>query len=580
MASLSFLFPLSNYWYQLREGTRDNIIGGLVVAVLIGITAVFRKSILAVLRRLLGSNPPQTQAPPSPQELTIKVESVPPASTPPPQGVTPVATIFSSPDIPRPPITGFVARRDTEGHDIVERLREELAPEKNQLIVLWGAGGVGKTTLAAETARLLSGFFAGHIIWISAEGRPDFSLSTLLDEIADYFGRVDLRQLVLERKDADVHDVLASAAPPLIVLDNFETISPKEQDRCATWLAKRANCPALITSRDEAPHARPIHILAMSLPEAQEFLQKLIAQARPRAFEGLDHERIIQAADRIPLVMQWVVKRIDSAKQPQAVLDELAQGGGDAAKRVFDRSFDLPQVGDDGRATLLALALFAPNAARPALGMVVGLDGESGLLDRAIQALMELRLIEATAKNERLSVEGLTRELAKARLTRDSRANELRQRFVEYFLEYSQAHADPTPEDYDALEREKDNLLSAMDVAFDMQDWSSVQAIAYALAFPVGGMLSVHGYWDEAIKRNQQALRAARKSSEIGVSNFAHNSAVIHHNRGEIEEARQLYNESLEINKRFGNQSGIAISLHQLAKMAQEQGELDEARQI
>lgn len=146
----------------------------------------------------------------------------------------------------------------------MQRLRDELAPEKNQLIVLWGAGGVGKTTLAAETARLLSSIFAGRIIWISAEGRTDFSLSTLLDEIATYLGRLDLRQLVLERKDAEVHRALASSLTPMIVLDNFETISPDEQDKCAAWLAKRANCPALITSRDEALHARPVHILLVA----------------------------------------------------------------------------------------------------------------------------------------------------------------------------------------------------------------------------------------------------------------------------------------------------------------------------
>ena len=91
---------------------------------------------------------------------------------------TPIPTI---PNIPRPPKVGFVARRDSDGRDIVERLKEELQPTKNQLIVLSGAGGVGKTTIAAEAVRALVGSFPNRLVWIGALGREDFTLSTLLD---------------------------------------------------------------------------------------------------------------------------------------------------------------------------------------------------------------------------------------------------------------------------------------------------------------------------------------------------------------------------------------------------------------
>src|SRR5438105_13940671 len=57
------------------------------------------------------------------------------------------------PPIPRPPSFGFVARRDERGRDIVERLRDELAPGRDQLVTLSGPGGIGKTTRAAEAAR-------------------------------------------------------------------------------------------------------------------------------------------------------------------------------------------------------------------------------------------------------------------------------------------------------------------------------------------------------------------------------------------------------------------------------------------
>jgi len=578
MPSLSLLNPLVDYWRQLPQGMRDGIISGLVVALIIGVAVVFRNSLILLARRLLtksnASTLPPAQQPP--HEITIKLDGLQPIPT---AVELPAATITTPvPKIPRPPVAGFVARRDSEGHDILSRLSEELSPGKDQLIVLWGAGGVGKTTLAAEAARSLKQAFAGHIVWISAEGRSDFTLSTLLDEIATYLGRSDLRQLGLATKDEQVHDALAMVPTTLIVLDNFETVDLKEQDPCAEWLAKRAFCPVLITSRDEVVHARPIHILAMSLSEAREFLQHLLIQAHnPRAFEGLDRERIIQAGDRIPLVLQWVVKQIDSAKQPQAVLDDLAHGEGDAAKRVFDRSFDLPQVGDGGRAVLLALSLFVPSASREALAEVAGFGNDSERLDKAVQQLAELSLIQTSEGNERLSVEGLTRELAKTRLSRDDHFEQFARRFVIYFRRYAEAHSAPTPEDFEALELVKENILSAMDVSSKIGDWASVVYTRSALE----EFLDLHGYWEDAIRSGEQALGAARElTSASSVAHFAHNLGVVLQKRGELDEARLLYNESLEIQKSLDDQGGIANSLHQLARLAQSQGELDEARRL
>jgi hypothetical protein len=101
--------------------------------------------------------------------------------------------------IPRPPIVGFVPRRDKSGDSIVRRLQEELAPHRNQVVALRGAGGVGKTTLTAEAARGLEDS-GQRIVWVSADGRTNFTLSTLLDDIAAQFGRTDLRPLALEPK--------------------------------------------------------------------------------------------------------------------------------------------------------------------------------------------------------------------------------------------------------------------------------------------------------------------------------------------------------------------------------------------
>lgn len=502
------------------------------------------------------------------------------ASVPPP-----AAERSSSPStIPRPPAVGFVPRRTTEGGQyIVERLKDELAPHKGQLVALWGAGGIGKTTLAAEAARELSADFDRRIVWTSALSHADFTFSTLLDEIATQLGREDLRTLLPALKAEQVSELVA-AQPTLVVLDNFETISPDEQARCVNWLKHQATCPALITTRQKIDAARNIPVDSLLPDEAREFLERLIAQAQDKQVFATEEirARIIHTSESNPFVMEWVVAQIDAAEEPEAVLEDLAHGEGKAAVRVFERSFNLPQLGDDGRAALLALSLFAPDASRPALAEVAGFGDNIKRLREAVRRLSALRLITTRGEeSQRLAVEGLTRSLTIARLDKDPDAPKFRERFVAHFLRYAGAHAQPTPEDYDALEAERDNVLNAMDVAFALKDWKSVQLIAYAIAAPASGMLGVHGYWDEATRRNEQALEASRNSQiETDVAAFAHNSAMMHHNRGELEHARRLYDESLEINKRLGNQSVIASTLHELGRLAQTQGELEEARRL
>src|SRR5262245_37578502 len=137
--------------------------------------------------------------------------------------------------IPRPPRVGFVARRDQNGRDLLERLRDELAPERRQIVTLWGPGGIGKTTLAAESARAMADQFQALIVWTGPQLRADFTASALLDEIATQLGRANLRTTTPAEKPELVRAVLAES-PALVVLDNFETITNEKQPQIVEWL--------------------------------------------------------------------------------------------------------------------------------------------------------------------------------------------------------------------------------------------------------------------------------------------------------------------------------------------------------
>src|ERR1044072_480039 len=475
--------------------------------------------------------------------------------------------LLSSPPIPRPPTMGFVSRYDGQGRDIVLRLKEELAPGLTQLVTLSGPGGIGKTTLAAEAARALQEAYGGRVVGSGADGRADFGLLSLLDDIATQLGRADLRTLAPAEKEEQVRALVTDA---MIVLDNYETVARAERRRVEAWFAQ-ARCAALFTSRVRVEGTVFIPVSAMSREEATDFLEKLTAQTQnPQLFTPEVRTRLYEMAEANPYVMQWVAAQIDAAKEPATVFEELAGGEGDAAGRVFARSFDLPRLGDDGRAALLALSLFTPNASRKALAAVAGLGEDRKRLDEAAGHLHALWLVKGVDGNRRLTVEGLTRTLAAARLSKDPRASEGRRRFVAYFLRYAEEREDPTPENYDELEAERENLLGAAETAYASGEWDSVMRMANTLARPVDGMLSVHGYWDDAVRLGEQALQSAHTAKdEAIIAVLSHNVAVMYENRGEIAEARRLYGESLEIAKRLGDQNGVASGLHQLGGVAQ-----------
>src|SRR5207253_2034152 len=117
----------------------------------------------------------------------------------------------------------------------------------------------------------------------------------------------------------------------------------------------------------------------------------------------------------------------------------------------------------------------------------------------------------------------------------------------------------------------------AMDVAFDLKDWTSVMQIHTAL----DEFLDLRGYWDEAIRRGEQAVVAAQMAKDEGaVAAFAGNAASTRRDRGEYDEAKRTYQQALAAFRKLGSEANVSVSLHQLAIIAQDQGEIEEARRL
>jgi len=490
--------------------------------------------------------------------------------------------------VPKPPgrpERKYIQRHDQEGRDLVGQVNAQL--QKGRMLTLTGAGGVGKTTIAIEVAnRLFKKRFRGFkegIVWISADGRPDFGLLSLVDNVLDQLvpvGEVEaVRRLPLDAKRELARRLLSDRKRCLLALDNFETIPKEEQGPIIDYLTELP-CPRLITSRKPLPKGEEIAIGPMTLDEARAFLRMRVeASEEPDRLKGLDLGQVAETAHYNPMLMRWVVAQLEQAMRPEDVFDDIARGRGEAVDRIFGRTFRL--LGEDGQTALLALALFVPTASREALAAVCGFEDGRDRVNEAIRRLAAFDLLDTAVEGDRLGIVALTRRLTEAQLKQDERTEVLKERFVAHFLAYAEAHPEVTKEDLDALDDERENLLTALDYAYAAQDWESMIRIADEICAPNTGVLGVRGYWDEAMKWAERVAEAARRAHLPAVAAvFSGHVGTIRFQRGDYTEAREAHQEALLFFQQAGDERNVGAAFHQLGMVAQAQGDYEKAKNL
>ncbi|MDZ8080725.1 MAG: tetratricopeptide repeat protein [Nostoc sp. DcaGUA01] len=85
------------------------------------------------------------------------------------------------------------------------------------------------------------------------------------------------------------------------------------------------------------------------------------------------------------------------------------------------------------------------------------------------------------------------------------------------------------------------------------------------------------GEVDQALNYYEQALILCPPEDEQELASISHYLGILKADKGEVDEAIALYNQSLEIFERIGNVQGKAATLHQLAGIYANKGDVDEA---
>ena len=392
-------------------------------------------------------------------------------------------------------LTPFVGRQAD-----LERVLDLVQDPSVRLVTILGAGGVGKTRLAIELARVLRDCFEHGAVFI-----PLAQLSTVDEFLPALAGALevqlppggDLQETVLEH--------LASRQI-LLVLDNFEQLLD-EAALVSDILAHGPQVKILVTSREKL-NLEPetlYHLGGLQFPpqdsleNAQNydavclFLQKA-AQACPGFSLQVDNAwavvQVCQIVDGNPLgillAAAWLeyFSPAEIAGEISYSLDFLARDIRDAEQRhtsmraVFDSSFK--RVDEHLQDIFRKLAVFRGGFDLPAARAVAGADL------RSLIALVDKSLLTRDPGTGRYELHELLRQYAGEQLEAAAKQENILSIYAHYYTSFvcqreRQLISPAQMTALDEIQADFDNIRQACIAAINKRDFASAGAVLSGL---------------------------------------------------------------------------------------------------
>jgi predicted ATPase/Tfp pilus assembly protein PilF len=466
-----------------------------------------------------------------------------------------------------------------------------------KLVVLTGQGGIGKTVLAAEAARRLSWHYPGGVFWRSAADLERLGLNELLDAFAEVLGW-EFRTLPLDAKrDRALNYLRNYDTASLLIVDNAENIDDANLWRFLESIPEPSS--ALVTTRESLPRGgKEIRVVDMEVEEASRLFIIEARRRSPKWGDSLTQDEMnsLKEISNImhghPLAIKLTAALVAS-RSLASIRDELRRNPPQEVLDRFDVSY--ADLTESQRELLGCLAVFSSSVTEDTIKSVcVDQDPENPsnwetdlgeLVRKSFLDRVEVEVQDEAGKDitlYRYRMHPLMHQYADAKAERD-RLIKLRERAANYFLGYAQNFR----ENFDMLEREKENILSGMNWAVSRQDLAideekrNFSHTILQFMSSLDGFLDMRGYWNEyGISLNQAVKSANALNGGREKAVWVHNLGILAQKMGNYPEARKLYQQSLKIDQELGDKSGVSKSLHELGRLAQATGEYDEARKL
>jgi DNA-binding SARP family transcriptional activator len=483
-----------------------------------------------------------------------------------------------------------------------------------EVIVISGAGGVGKTTFAVHVAHGLRDSFPDGQLFARLRGvnaqpiRPKQILEEFLRSLG--VSPSSLPQSVTELA-AEFRSRLAGSRT-LIVLDEAVSV-----EQVTPLLPGGPGCAVLLTSRRPLhglPGARRIDLDVLAPDASLALLARVVGADRVEK-ERQAAQRLAEACSHLPLALRiaaaklsvrrhWSIERmLDRLSDERRRLDELAlEGVGVRASIAF--SYQL--LSDEGRRLLLLLSLlgatdFGDWVAAPLL------DADVESATDIIQELDEasLVIVESAEQQPRYRLHDLIRIFANEQLAKEVAGQarvDAQNRLLRCWLYIArQAHVHAHGGDFTVLHSnrpqwtlpdhvvdrlvvdpiewfatEHANLVTAVELAAQL-DYTD---ICWDLAMTSATLFEARAYTDSWRQTHAVALDACRRAGD------RHGEAVMWYSSGELSlfedrlaEAEDKYERALSYFTEVGQALGRGLATRGLALIAHMQGQVNESLQ-
>jgi predicted ATPase/class 3 adenylate cyclase len=473
----------------------------------------------------------------------------------------PLASLYRS-NLPVP-TTPFVGRERE-----LQELSALLADDGVRLLTLTGAGGSGKTRLAAQAAADVAELFPEGVFWVGLASlrEPALVRSTIAGaieaeaELAEHIGTNRL----------------------LLLLDNFEQLLP-----AATELAELiAACPrlaVLVTSREplHLSGERVYPVLPLRKPDAVLLFRERVRAAGVDVGADEDVEAICGRLDCLPLAIELAAARV-KVLPPKALLERLEQrlplltgGARDLPERqrtlraAISWSYDL--LGGDEQRLFARLGAFSGGCTLHAAERVCDAQLDT------LQSLVEKGLLRHT--DGRFWMLETIREFALERLEDSGDADVLRQRLAEFYVGladggYDHLRGRDAAVWLNRFEAEHDNFRSVLSYLLDRREGAAALRLAGALSrfWMTRSQLGEGRRWLEA------ALTVP--GSEPGRPRALRGLALIAMEQGDLERGARAAEDALQLDRESGDEEGAALAMGFLADIAAHRGDLDRAARL